>query len=280
MGDSGSQVLGFTCAALALTTSWRVAESTVATLILPLLVLAVPILDTALVTVVRLVEGRPIHPGRPRPHVAPARAARPLRAPRGGPARVDRRRPRPLEPRLQRARRHLPDAGRRAGHVRAARAVRGLPRRPRARAATSRRAARRCSTRSCSSRAGSSRWRRLRADGGVVQRRLLPRRRRPRTVPAPRLPRLGAGHRRSAYLVFIPAGLYKGVWRYAGAREAATVVAAVVLSELVGYGIIAGYNGFEGFPLSVFVDRRADLHRPRRRLALRRARPRPRPSPC
>ena len=55
------------------------------------------------------------------------------------------------------------------------------------------------------------------------------------------------------YLVFIPAGLYKGVWRYAGAREAATVVAAVALSELVGYGIIAGYNGFEGFPQSVYV---------------------------
>ena len=63
MGDSGSQVLGFTLAALGLATSWKVAGSTVATLLIPLLVLAVPILDTALVTAVRFVEGRPITQG-------------------------------------------------------------------------------------------------------------------------------------------------------------------------------------------------------------------------
>jgi UDP-GlcNAc:undecaprenyl-phosphate GlcNAc-1-phosphate transferase len=63
MGDSGSQVVGLTLAALGLATSWKVAETTVATLILPLLVLAIPILDTALVTAVRLVEGRPVHQG-------------------------------------------------------------------------------------------------------------------------------------------------------------------------------------------------------------------------
>jgi UDP-GlcNAc:undecaprenyl-phosphate GlcNAc-1-phosphate transferase len=63
MGDSGSQVIGLTLAALGLLTSWKVAETTVATLILPLLVLAVPILDTALVTAVRLVEGRPVSKG-------------------------------------------------------------------------------------------------------------------------------------------------------------------------------------------------------------------------
>ncbi len=63
MGDSGSQAVGMTLAALGLATSWKVAETTVATLILPLLVLAVPILDTALVTAVRLVEGRPVHQG-------------------------------------------------------------------------------------------------------------------------------------------------------------------------------------------------------------------------
>jgi UDP-GlcNAc:undecaprenyl-phosphate GlcNAc-1-phosphate transferase len=62
-GDSGSQVLGFVLAALGLATSWKVAESTVATLLIPLLVLAVPILDTALVTAVRFVEGRPITQG-------------------------------------------------------------------------------------------------------------------------------------------------------------------------------------------------------------------------
>jgi UDP-GlcNAc:undecaprenyl-phosphate/decaprenyl-phosphate GlcNAc-1-phosphate transferase len=63
MGDSGSQVLGFALGALGLASSWNVAGSTVATLFLPLLVLAVPILDTTLVTVVRLLEGRPVTQG-------------------------------------------------------------------------------------------------------------------------------------------------------------------------------------------------------------------------
>jgi len=63
MGDSGSQALGFALASLGLLASWRVAGTTVATLILPILLLAVPILDTALVTVLRLLEGRPIHQG-------------------------------------------------------------------------------------------------------------------------------------------------------------------------------------------------------------------------
>ena len=43
-------------------------------------------------------------PGRPRPHLAPARPLRPLRAARGRAARADRDRHRRLEPRLQRAR--------------------------------------------------------------------------------------------------------------------------------------------------------------------------------
>jgi UDP-GlcNAc:undecaprenyl-phosphate/decaprenyl-phosphate GlcNAc-1-phosphate transferase len=63
MGDSGSQVLGFGIAALGLASSWTVAGSTVATLLLPIIVLAVPILDTTLVTVVRLLEGRPVTRG-------------------------------------------------------------------------------------------------------------------------------------------------------------------------------------------------------------------------
>ena len=63
MGDSGSQVLGFTLGGLGLATSWKVAETTVATLVLPLLVLAIPILDTGLVAITRIVEGRPIHKG-------------------------------------------------------------------------------------------------------------------------------------------------------------------------------------------------------------------------
>ena len=63
MGDSGSQLIGFTLAALGLASSYTVATSTVATLVLPVLVLAVPILDTTLVTIVRLLDGRPVSQG-------------------------------------------------------------------------------------------------------------------------------------------------------------------------------------------------------------------------
>ena len=63
MGDSGSQVLGFVVGSLGLATAWTVAGSTVATLLLPVLILAVPILDTTLVTIVRLLEGRPVSQG-------------------------------------------------------------------------------------------------------------------------------------------------------------------------------------------------------------------------
>jgi UDP-GlcNAc:undecaprenyl-phosphate GlcNAc-1-phosphate transferase len=63
MGDSGSQVLGFALAAIALSSSWKTAGTTLATTVLPLLVLAIPILDTTLVTLVRLVERRPVTQG-------------------------------------------------------------------------------------------------------------------------------------------------------------------------------------------------------------------------
>jgi len=63
MGDSGSQVLGFGLASLALASSWTVAGTTAATVLLPLLILAVPILDTTLVTIVRLAQRRPVHQG-------------------------------------------------------------------------------------------------------------------------------------------------------------------------------------------------------------------------
>jgi UDP-GlcNAc:undecaprenyl-phosphate GlcNAc-1-phosphate transferase len=63
MGDAGSQVLGFMLAALGLAASWTTAGTTVATMLLPLLVLAVPILDTTLVTVMRMRERRPVTQG-------------------------------------------------------------------------------------------------------------------------------------------------------------------------------------------------------------------------
>src|SRR5256714_10471619 len=63
MGDSGSEPLGFALAGLGLASSYKVAGTTVATLVLPILILAVPILDTTLVTIVRLLEGRPVYQG-------------------------------------------------------------------------------------------------------------------------------------------------------------------------------------------------------------------------
>jgi UDP-GlcNAc:undecaprenyl-phosphate GlcNAc-1-phosphate transferase len=63
MGDSGSQLLGFSLACFGLASSWKGASTTVATLLLPILILAVPILDTTLVTLIRLLEGRPISQG-------------------------------------------------------------------------------------------------------------------------------------------------------------------------------------------------------------------------
>jgi UDP-GlcNAc:undecaprenyl-phosphate GlcNAc-1-phosphate transferase len=63
MGDSGSQVIGFALASLALASSWTTAGATLTSLVLPLLVLAVPILDTTLVTVRRALERRPVTQG-------------------------------------------------------------------------------------------------------------------------------------------------------------------------------------------------------------------------
>jgi UDP-GlcNAc:undecaprenyl-phosphate GlcNAc-1-phosphate transferase len=63
MGDSGSQVLGFLLAALGILSSWKAAGATATTVLLPLLILAVPILDTTLVTIVRMIERRPVTQG-------------------------------------------------------------------------------------------------------------------------------------------------------------------------------------------------------------------------
>jgi UDP-GlcNAc:undecaprenyl-phosphate/decaprenyl-phosphate GlcNAc-1-phosphate transferase len=63
MGDAGSQLLGFLLAALGLASSWTTAGTTVATMLLPLLVLAIPILDTTLVTIKRVAERRPVTQG-------------------------------------------------------------------------------------------------------------------------------------------------------------------------------------------------------------------------
>jgi UDP-GlcNAc:undecaprenyl-phosphate/decaprenyl-phosphate GlcNAc-1-phosphate transferase len=63
MGDCGSFVIGFLLAALNLTTSQMYAKSLVAILLFPALVLAIPIFDTAFVSVVRWFSGRSVSQG-------------------------------------------------------------------------------------------------------------------------------------------------------------------------------------------------------------------------
>ena len=63
MGDSGSQVIGLALGSLGLAGDLQGRRDHVATLVLPLLVLAVPMLDTGLVTVLRAARGRPVSQG-------------------------------------------------------------------------------------------------------------------------------------------------------------------------------------------------------------------------
>ena len=63
MGDSGSHMLGFTIGSLALLASPGGAGGAAAAVAAPLLILALPVLDTALVMLVRFSEGRPVCQG-------------------------------------------------------------------------------------------------------------------------------------------------------------------------------------------------------------------------
>ena len=63
MGDSGSHMLGFTLAGLALLASPGGAGGAAAAVAAPLLILALPVLDTGLVMLVRFAEGRPLWQG-------------------------------------------------------------------------------------------------------------------------------------------------------------------------------------------------------------------------
>jgi UDP-GlcNAc:undecaprenyl-phosphate GlcNAc-1-phosphate transferase len=63
MGDSGAHFLGITVGASALLAGPAGAGGVSATIIAPLFILALPILDTSLVILVRLAEGRPIWQG-------------------------------------------------------------------------------------------------------------------------------------------------------------------------------------------------------------------------
>lgn len=62
MGDSGSMLLGFILACLAILGTWKTDKISLS-LSLPILILGYPIFDTTLVTLLRLKEGRPIYIG-------------------------------------------------------------------------------------------------------------------------------------------------------------------------------------------------------------------------
>jgi FlaA1/EpsC-like NDP-sugar epimerase len=55
------------------------------------------------------------------------------------------------------------------------------------------------------------------------------------------------------YLAFIAFGLYRGVWRYAGARDAVSIFAAVAVSEVVAFAFVSLTTPFNGFPRGIFI---------------------------
>jgi FlaA1/EpsC-like NDP-sugar epimerase len=55
------------------------------------------------------------------------------------------------------------------------------------------------------------------------------------------------------YLAFIPFGLYRSVWRYAGAREALAIASAVVLSEVVTLSFMVLTQNMRDFSRSFFI---------------------------
>jgi UDP-GlcNAc:undecaprenyl-phosphate/decaprenyl-phosphate GlcNAc-1-phosphate transferase len=252
MGDSGSQMLGFALAALGLTSSWKVAGTTVATLILPLLVLAVPILDTALVTVMRLLEHRPVTQGG-RDHsshrlvryglsektavlllglVAAALGATSL----GYNVLDDQRVTLPgillTFVVLVQFAGFLADAERRPGGEGG-----GLLR------------------------TFDVQWRRLvevLVDFALISGSFLAAyllivggagSETQRYVFTIALPVIVAAR----YLAFIPFGLYRSVWRYAGARDLASLVVAVVVSEVAALAFVLWTETLGDFPAGVFV---------------------------
>ncbi len=63
MGDCGSMFLGFSLAAMSIAGTWKHASSLFVTLLLPVMILGIPIFDTAFVSVTRKLRGQPISQG-------------------------------------------------------------------------------------------------------------------------------------------------------------------------------------------------------------------------
>jgi UDP-GlcNAc:undecaprenyl-phosphate GlcNAc-1-phosphate transferase len=253
MGDSGSQVLGFALAALGLTASWKVAGTTVATLLLPILVLAVPILDTTLVTVVRLLDGRPVYQGG-RDHTSHRLVYQGLSEKRAVVllavisaalgttslfyAVLDNAWVTLIGVLLTFAllvqfASGLSDVERSAGVLQERGWLRTFVANPRRLVESI-------------------------VDFAVVTASFA-------TAYYLRVQGSGTAYDRHIFLVslavllavryatFIPFGLYRGVWRYAGARDGASIVAAVVLSEVVAYLILDATQTWGTFPRSIFI---------------------------
>jgi UDP-GlcNAc:undecaprenyl-phosphate/decaprenyl-phosphate GlcNAc-1-phosphate transferase len=248
MGDSGSQVLGFALAALGLSASWKAAGTTVAALFLPILVLAVPILDTTLVTIVRILEGRPIYKGG-RDHTSHRLVYRGLSEKRavlllgliaiglGGTS--------------------LAYNNINSGAitlvgvlltfallVQFATFLSDLERAPAGRMALVALHTRRfvevlVDFAIVGSALSASYLLFVHGSGTSYQKHIF----------VVTLPALLAAR----FAFFIPFGLYRGVWRYAGAREATATIAAVGLSELAAFAFISATQPWGDFPQSVFV---------------------------
>jgi len=255
MGDSGSQVLGFTLAALGLAASWKTASTTIATLVLPILVLAVPILDTTLVTVVRLLDGRPVYRGG-RDHtshrlvyhgltekravvllavVSAALGATSLTYEVLGNGPVTLIGVLLTFALLVQFGSLLSDVDRRPDHRPApARSLLGFF------VANPRRLVESVVDFTLITASFlAAYYIRLQGSGTTYDRHIFL-----VSLPVVLFAR---------YAAFIPFGLYRGVWRYAGARDAASVVGAVVTAELVAYGFLSATVVWGDFPRSIFV---------------------------
>jgi UDP-GlcNAc:undecaprenyl-phosphate GlcNAc-1-phosphate transferase len=253
MGDSGSQVLGFALAALGLTASWKVAGTTVATLLLPILVLAVPILDTTLVTVVRLLDGRPVYQGG-RDHashrlvyhglsethavvllavVSAALGATSLFYSVLDNAWVTLIGVLLTFALLVQFASMLSEVERAPASAQPRSWLRTFVANPRRLVESL------VDFALISASFAAAYYLRLQGQGSGYDRHIF-------LVSLAVLLAV-------RYLAFIPFGLYRGVWRYAGARDAASIVGAIVISEVVAYLILDATQTWGPFPRSIFV---------------------------
>ncbi len=55
------------------------------------------------------------------------------------------------------------------------------------------------------------------------------------------------------YVAFVPFGLYRSIWRYAGSRDLTAIASAVVLSEVVAFAYLASTRTLGDFSRSFFI---------------------------